>query len=205
MMNPRTRCDSVLGGFSLIELLITVAIIFILFTLYFGAGGRVYQAKKLEQCRKNLQNIYVAFRIYAQDHNEALPAMASARTSEAPLSLLVPKYTTGADFFVCPGSKDKPLPDAKPFADRKISYAYYMGRTLNDGADKPLMSDRQVDTSPKNAGQIVFSPDGKRPGNNHKQFGGNFLFCDGNVQASPAQSAFTLATATNVNLLNPKP
>jgi prepilin-type processing-associated H-X9-DG protein len=52
---------------------------------------------------------------------------------------------------------------------------------------------------------MVFSPDGKKPGNNHNKFGGNFLFCDGNVQTTPARLAFPLPQATNVILLNPKP
>jgi prepilin-type processing-associated H-X9-DG protein len=62
-----------------------------------------------------------------------------------------------------------------------------------------------VDTAPKTPGQKVFSLDGKKPGNNHNKFGGNFLFCDGNVQYTPAQLAFALSSATNVVLLNPKP
>jgi len=152
-----------------------------------------------------LQSIYAAMKTFALDNNGALPAVPGARTSEAPLSLLVPKYTTGSEFFICPGSKDKPLPDARPFADRKISYADYMGRTLQDGSDAPLVSDAQVDTAPKMPGQIVFSTDGKKPGNNHNKFGGNFLFCDGNVQSTAPRLAFPLAQATNAVLLNPKP
>jgi len=142
---------------------------------------------------------------FASDHNGALPAVSGAKTSEAPLSLLVPKYTTGTEFFICPGGKDKPLPDAQPFADKKISYAYYMGRTLQDGSEAALASDAQVDAAPKTPGQTVFSPDGKKPGNNHYQYGGNFLFCDGSVQYTPSRLAFTLPPATNVVLLNPKP
>ena len=182
-----------------------MVIIFILFTLYFSSGSKSAQEKRLAACQANLQSIYAALSTYSQDNDEALPAIPGAQTSEAPLSLLVPKYTTGAEFFICPGGKDKPLPDAQPFADRKISYAYYLGRTLADGSAAPLASDAQVDTAPKTPGQTVFSLDGKKPGNNHNKFGGNFLFCDGNVQYTPARLAFALPPATNVVLLNPKP
>jgi len=67
------------------------------------------------------------------------------------------------------------------------------------------MSDRQVDANPKLLGQPLFSADGKKPGNNHNKYGGNIMFCDGNVQTSPASSAFNLTNAPNVVLLNPKP
>ena len=181
-------------------------IIFILFTLSISARSKSARKKRWRNARINLQNIYAALRTFSQDNNQAaLPAVPGAETSETPLSLLVPKYTTGSEFFICPGGRDKPLPDAQPFADRKISYAYYMGRTLQDGSDAPLVSDAQVDTAPKTPGQTVFSPDGKKPGNNHNRFGGNFLFCDGNVQTTPARLAFPLPQATNVILLNPKP
>jgi prepilin-type processing-associated H-X9-DG protein len=193
------------GGFSLLELFLVVVIIFVVFTLFISAGSKSGQEKRLAACQNNLQNIYAALRTFSQDNNGVLPAIPGAQTSEAPLSLLVPKCTTGSEFFICPGGNDKPLPDARPFADKKISYAYYLGRTLQDGSDAPLVSDAQVDTAPKLPGQIVFSPDGKKPGNNHNKFGGNFLFCDGNVQNTPARLAFPLPPATNVVLLNPKP
>jgi prepilin-type processing-associated H-X9-DG protein len=121
------------------------------------------------------------------------------------LSSLVPRYTTGTEFFTCPGSKDSKLPDAQPFETRKISYAYYMGHTVQEGADQPLLSDRQVNTNPKSTGQLLFSPDGKKPGNNHNRYGGNVMFCDGSAQSSPARSAFNLTNTPGVVLLNPRP
>ena len=193
------------AGFSLLELFLVAVIIFILFTLSISPRSKSHQEKALAECQNHLQNIYAALRTFSGDNHAALPAVSGAETSEAPLSLLVPKFTTGSEYFICPGGQDQPLPDARPFADRKISYAYYMGRTLQDGSDAPLVSDAQVDTAPKTPGQTVFSPDGKKPGNNHNRFGGNFLFCDGNVQNTPARLAFPLPQGTNVILLNPKP
>lgn len=194
------------GGFALIELLIVVAIIVVMFTLYFGGGTlRRDQTRQMAACRKNLANIFVALKAYSIDNNDKFPTLAGAKTSEAPLSLLVPKSTTSTEFFICPGSSDKPLPEAQPFAERKISYAYYMGLTAKDGADVPLVSDRQINADPKPAGQWVFSYDGKKPGNNHDKFGGNILFCDGDTRPTTAVSAFALTNGTNVVLLNPKP
>jgi prepilin-type processing-associated H-X9-DG protein len=189
----------------MLELLIVVAIILVLFTLYFGGGTRGYQLKQIQNCSKNLENVYVALKIYATENNDRFPVLSTAKTSEGPLSQLVPRCTTGTEFFICPGSKDSKLPDAQPFADRTISYAYYMGHTTKDGAEQPLMSDRQVNGFPKLPGDLLFSQDGKRPGANHKKYGGNVLFCDGNIQSSTPVSAFTLTNAPNTTLLNPKP
>lgn len=203
LLNQSTRRKE--SGFSLIELLIVVALIIIMFTLYWSAGSGAFQAKQLKKCEKNLQYIYIALQTYSTDNTEHLPFLADAKTSEPVLSLLVPRSTTGTEYFVCPGCNDSAPPEAQPFPDRKISYAYYMGHTLKDGADRALLSDRQVNTEPKLQGQPLFSVDGKKPGANHNKYGGNILFCDGNVQTSPAASAFNLTNGSNIILLNPKP
>ncbi|MDB6121407.1 MAG: hypothetical protein JWQ71_400 [Pedosphaera sp.] len=205
ILSRRSSLKQMSGGFSLLELLIVVVIIFVLFTLYFSSGSKAYQTKQIANCENHLQSVYVALKTYSIDYNDRFPSLVNAQSAEAPLSQLVPKYTTGTEYFTCPGTKDSPLPDAKPFADRRISYAFYMGHTVKDDADQPLMSDRQVNTNAKAPGQLLFSSDGKKPGNNHDKYGGNVMFCDGNVQSSPAKSAFTLTNASNVVLLNPKP
>ncbi len=193
------------GAFSLVELLVTMAIIVILFTLYFKSGSGHYQAKQKALCQRNLENIYVALKTFAADNHDAFPVATHAATSEAPLSLLVPRYTSVTEIFVCPGSSDKKLPEAKPFADRKISYAYCMGQTANDGADQLLMADALVDIRPAGAGRKLFSVDGRKPGNNHDRFGGNLMFCDGQVQSSPSEAPAPLVLPPGVTLLNPKP
>jgi prepilin-type N-terminal cleavage/methylation domain-containing protein/prepilin-type processing-associated H-X9-DG protein len=192
-------------GFSLVELLIVIALIFVLFTLYFSGGSRRFQTRAKTQCEQNLQTVYVALKTFSLGNNGQLPILSTATTSEAPLSQLVPRYTTGTEFFTCPGCNDRKLPDAQPFADRKISYAFYMGHAISDGSAAPLMSDRQVNSEPKLAGQPLFSSDGQKPGNNHNRYGGNILFCDGSVQSSTPASAFNLTNAPGVVLLNPKP
>lgn len=192
------------AGFSLIELLVVVAIIVILTTVYLNSGSRAFQARKRLECERNLRSIYVALKTYSLD-GKGFPDLPSAKTSEAVLSLLIPKYTTGTEFFICPGTKDAALPEAEPFANRRISYAYYQGQKSDSEASAPLLTDRQVNTRPKVVGDPLFSEDGRAPGNNHNKFGGNILFCDGNVQASEMRSAFALTNAPNVTQLNPKP
>jgi prepilin-type processing-associated H-X9-DG protein len=191
-------------GFSLIELLVVLALMIILTTMMWGFGSESRQHAAQRACRQSLEKIYVALQIYANDFSGRLPANTNALTSEEPLSLLVPRYTVDTSIFICPGGKDSPLPSGAPFAGRKISYAYYMGQHLGD-AQQPLMSDRQVNTLPKQTGDPVFSTDGKPPGNNHSKYGGNFLFGDGHAELSPPQLPFSLVTTQGVVLLNPKP
>lgn len=192
-------------GFSLIELLITMAIIVILYSLYFTSGSGHYQARQKALCQKNLENIYVALKTYAGDHNGSYPTATHAATAEAPLSLLVPQYTAVTEIFICPGSSHKKLPEAKPFAERKISYAYVMGRTGSDGADLLLMADALAGTQPDRAGRRLFSPDGKGPGNNHHRFGGNLMFCGGQIQDSASVPGTVLSVPAGVTVLNPRP
>lgn len=197
---PQPDADA---AFSLIELLITMSLILVMSVMYYGFDSKSAQQKQMRACEKNLQNIYLALDIYAKENRGALPAMAGATTSEAPLAQLVPRYTIASEIFICPGSKDSALPNGESFADRRISYAYFMGRRLSD-ANAPLMSDRQIDARPKPAGAPTFSPDGKPPGNNHSKFGGNFLFTDGHTETAGRTAPFPLAWPTNITLLNPR-
>ena len=198
----RRRVPQRFAAFSLLELLVVVAIIVILTTLYWGANSPSRQKKALLECNNNLQKIFIALELYANEHELKFPEKTGARVSAEPLNSLVPRYTSDTSVFVCPGSKDRPLTGGEPLEKQTISYAYYMGWNSKEAGD-PLMSDRQVDSQPKAPGQLVFSASGKPPGNNHGKEGGNFLFCDGHIQVSPPNAAFSLAPTQGVVLLNP--
>jgi prepilin-type N-terminal cleavage/methylation domain-containing protein/prepilin-type processing-associated H-X9-DG protein len=201
---PRARFrPSRAAGFSLIEVLVVMALILILTTMYWSSGSETRQHKQLIACQKNLQKIFMALAIYANDQGGKFPARAAAKSSEEALDPLVPRYTVETWAFLCPASKDKPLPPGESFLKKQISYAYYMGRRSTDG--EALLSDRQVDTRAKIQGQDVFSHTGQPPGNNHKKDGGNVLFGDGHVDASPPSACFSLGLTQGVVLLNPRP
>ena len=195
------------AGFSLIELLVTLAIICILSVMLYGFGSARHQRTQKELCSDNLQKIYIALQIYAQDFSGRLPAATNAATSEAALAVLVPRCAADTALFICPGGRDAALASGAPLQSGKISYAYYQGRRLDDpqAAQQALMSDRQVNTLAKQTGDQVFSITGSSPGNNHHKYGGNFLMGDGAVQASSPLVPFPLPLPPGVILLNPKP
>ena len=191
------------AGFSMIELLAVAAILLLVFVLYWGpstSSNREREARK--DCQTHLQKIYMAMEIYANDHAGSFPVLTGAVTSAEALDALVPRYTVDTAEFVCPGTKDPPPPSGEPLRQHKISYAYYMGRRGAD-SQQVLMSDRQVDTRAKAAGEFAFSDTGKPPGNNHDKLGGNLLFCDGRAEATPPHLPFSLMLTQGVVLLNP--
>jgi prepilin-type processing-associated H-X9-DG protein/prepilin-type N-terminal cleavage/methylation domain-containing protein len=203
---PAFRCrrSSLQKGFSLVELMIVLFLMVALGFMMFGFGSESRQHHQQKLCEENLLKIYVAMQIYANDFGGKLPEKTNAATSEEVLDELVPRYTADTSIFICPGGRDSQIPAGESFLKRKISYAYYMGRRL-DNAQDALMSDRQVNTQPKKPGDFIFSTTGHSPGNNHHKYGGNILFCDGHVDMSPPQLTFSLAVTQNVVLLNPKP
>src|SRR5580698_10612570 len=147
-------------GFSLIELLITMALLCIMSAMLYGFGSASHQRSQQKLCSDNLQKIYLAMQIYANEFKGTLPQNTNAATSEEVLDQLVPKYTADTSIFICPGARDAQIPSGEPLRNHKISYAYFMGRRL-DASPNPLMSDRQINAEPKRAGELVFSPDGR--------------------------------------------
>lgn len=205
MRLTRAKKSQAERGFSLVELIVVAGLMLVMFVLYYGRGSKQFQSAQQVICRQNLQFAFTALQTYASDNKNLYPRAPGSTTSEAPLSLLVPRSTTKTEIFICPGTKRSKLPEGQPFANRRISYAYVMGLTNNSSANLWILSDEQVNTSPKQPGQTVFSIDGKGPGRNHDKYGGDFLWADGRAGFSPAQAAFAVTNPPQTVVLNPKP
>lgn len=193
------------SAFSLVELLVVLAVMLIVLFMSKDAYFAARDKGRLKACASNLAGQYVALQTWANDHDGRFPVATNAITSDEPLSLLIPRYTTQTEFWICPGSGDSDLKPAISFEGRRISYGYYMGRQLSDSPQAVLVTDEQVDVSPKIEHQLIFSADGEPPANNHEELGGNYLLVNGTVGNSPVHAAIAFPIATNITYLNPKP
>jgi prepilin-type processing-associated H-X9-DG protein/prepilin-type N-terminal cleavage/methylation domain-containing protein len=203
MKSDRSTKDTA-RAFSLVELLVVMAILIVLYTMTYSARSAHFQRVQEQVCQANLEKIYVAMQLYVNDFNGLTPAATNATSSEGALTSLVPRYAADTSIFICPGGHDDKLPPGADLNSHRISYAYYMEQQLSS-ATEGLLSDRQVNTNRKSLNDELFSSTGKPPGNNHQKYGGNVLFADGHADISPPEAAFALDYPTNVTLLNPKP
>src|SRR5215472_9645713 len=68
-------------GFSMLELLVTVAIILILTTLYWSPNSGSRQRSLQTSCQKSLQKVYIALDVYANDWGGRFPNVPGAHNS----------------------------------------------------------------------------------------------------------------------------
>jgi type II secretory pathway pseudopilin PulG len=192
------RCEA----FSLVELLIVLALLIIMTVMYWGRSSGSRQRALQAACQRNLQQVYVVTELYATENRGSFPVQLTARTPAEALAVLVPKYTSETRSFICPGVKDPEDLPAKSFARQKISYAYYMGQQSTN-ANELLLTDAQVNSEAKAAGDLVFSATGKGPGSNHHRFGGNLVYSDGRVVRTGTNATSPMPLNRGIVLLNP--
>ena len=88
-------------------MLISTVIVSIGFAVAFGAGSKFGQTRRKAACAINLGQLHMALSVYAAEHNGAFPVLPGAVSSEAPLSELVPRYTTDTAIFIARAASTK--------------------------------------------------------------------------------------------------
>jgi len=73
------RCTK--AAFSLVEMLITLALVIVMVTMMYGFGSRSNQQEQKKQCQKNLQKAYIALEISATDRISSSTVRQRARFS----------------------------------------------------------------------------------------------------------------------------
>jgi prepilin-type N-terminal cleavage/methylation domain-containing protein len=119
------------AAFSLVELLVVIAVLGTLIAVLLPALGRAKDHGKLITCRANLRTVALACRAYAAEHDTLLPTEASVDNPQPELvaALTGGDYVDTPQSFYCPSEKQEDLRYSEAnFAAANISYFYYSCR-----------------------------------------------------------------------------
>jgi prepilin-type N-terminal cleavage/methylation domain-containing protein len=125
-------------GFSLVELLVTVAVIGLLASLLVPSLGRARERTKIALCKGRLKNLGIGLLGYADDNNFALPVaeMMDNPHPELLAAMATGQYVDNPENYYCPSQQQADLRyTPENFQAGKIGYLYYCA------SQKPTNSD----------------------------------------------------------------
>ncbi|MEW6360421.1 MAG: prepilin-type N-terminal cleavage/methylation domain-containing protein [Planctomycetota bacterium] len=185
-------------GFTLVELLVVMAIIAVLASMLVPVIRGVMDRARITHCLNNLRQIGTALLMYSSDYQDALPVARVEGGAEdepvvdpmASLSLLYPNYVPDPRLFTCRGTDDcaddlmpgdvlLPRPDVgeRTLSKRICSFGYDCDQTLRKGANPSVIA-VAADAPATRDGVTV--PTENCPAHNGK--GQNVLYLDGHVE-----------------------
>lgn len=140
-------------GFTLVELLIVVAIIATLLGIGFPVTRSLVGKSREAKCLNNLRSLGVALQSHIQEHANTLPDLQAGRASKTEdvpvLDVVLLPYLETPDAFLCPA-------DSKEFAKSGCSYLWNSTQSglptsqlsffgITDRPDKiPLITDKEA-------------------------------------------------------------
>jgi len=161
------------AGFTLMELLVVVAIITLLMGLSVGGYDRMKRQARSHQCNSQLRHLGVALNLYLGDHNLMMPTLAPGRESktddsEPTLDIILLEYVNSDEAFHCPSDHQGLW--------EKTGSSYFWNSLVNGQA----MGNMDFMGLTKNQSGIPLMSDKE---NFHKSIGDevNILYADGHV------------------------
>ena len=164
------------GCFTLIELLIVIAIIAILAGMLVPTLNQAREKSRRSNCLNNLKQIGYQIRIYSSDYAERFPsAPGGSGTTLASYGLITNAFAPYYKIWICPSDKGVVVSTGGGFTSTNLSYTYGgFGLTETVDPDTPLACDRTT-------GDIQSSAPWTTNTWTHKSDGGNVLYADGRV------------------------
>lgn len=144
------------AAFSLVELLVAVAVVGLLLSILVPALGRARGHARLVLCRTRLRSLTLGCLLYASDHESRLPVEDRLHNPHLDLTRLLggANYGTPARDFYCPSeTRDQWRLSPQNVQEGNISYFYYCfrqraaNRYLSNFLLKSLPWPRRLDTT----------------------------------------------------------
>jgi prepilin-type N-terminal cleavage/methylation domain-containing protein/prepilin-type processing-associated H-X9-DG protein len=165
-------------GFTLMELLVVLALVAILSALAYPVYQRVIQSGRATGCVSNLRQISVALGAYLADNNNVMPTLNTARAATSDnvpvIDNTLSKYITTPGVFACPA-------DVNGFA-QKSGTSYFWNVALNGqlASNLNFMPKLQANQNTQSPSQIPIMADkeGFHPYLENKV---NVLYADGHA------------------------
>lgn len=181
------------SSFTLIEILVAIAVIAVLAVILLPTMQSSRERAKRALCANNLRQIYIVMNLFADDHDGQFVGDSNARWIDGEeISLthesffqLIPRYTDDMFIFWCPSLNTSGMIGGNRMGPRAYFANMNMRWNTNYICYKNL--------SPSSGSEAVLVLDDVRYPNvpsltqwnmesNHKNEGGNELFCDGHIR-----------------------
>ncbi|MCX6970222.1 MAG: prepilin-type N-terminal cleavage/methylation domain-containing protein [Verrucomicrobia bacterium] len=188
------------AAFTLMEVLIVVAIVAILAAILVPVAGKMSEAGRATKCMSNLRQLHSVLMLYANDNNQMLP---SPDVNASPDSQSATHWFRRLDPYIPQQDRMKILtcPSAKGFQAGGWATAYgmnyYLGKdqdwqtlSVEQKSQVILLADAIINPAWHSAASAIFEDGGpftKTVDLRHRGKA-NFLFLDGHVEASEEYS-----------------